>query len=80
VRVPEEISVTGFDDAPEAATLSPPLTTVRQPLEEMGRRAARLLLNTIEAGSPIGAKEVLPTEIVYRRSVAPPFLLSKEKL
>jgi DNA-binding LacI/PurR family transcriptional regulator len=80
VRMPEEISVTGFDDAPEAATLTPPLTTVRQPLEEMGRRAARLLLNTIEFGSALGVKELLPTEIVYRRSVAPPSLLSKENL
>ncbi len=72
VRVPEEMSVTGFDDIPEAVTLDPPLTTIRQPLEEMGRRAARLLLDNIESGSPIGAREILPTEIVYRRSVAPP--------
>lgn len=78
IRVPDDISVTGFDDAPEAATLTPPLTTVRQPLEEMGRHAAQLLLDTIEAGSPLGTKELLPTEIVYRRSVAPPFMPSEE--
>jgi LacI family transcriptional regulator len=72
VRVPDDISVTGFDDIPEAAALAPPLTTIRQPLEAMGRRAARLLLDTIDAGSPLGVRELLPTEIVYRRSVAPP--------
>lgn len=72
IRVPEDVSVTGFDDAPEVAATDPPLTTVRQPLEEMGRRAARLLLDTIEAGHPLGVKEILPTEIIYRRSVASP--------
>jgi LacI family transcriptional regulator len=80
VRVPDEMSVTGFDDGPEAANLTPPLTTIRQPLEEMGRRAARLLLDTIESGSPRGAKELLSTEIIYRRSVAPPSSPSKENV
>jgi DNA-binding LacI/PurR family transcriptional regulator len=78
VRVPWEMSVTGFDDAPDAATLVPPLTTVRQPLEEMGQHAASLLLDTIEAGSPFGEKLLLPTEIVYRRSITPLFLPPKE--
>ncbi|MES2465559.1 MAG: LacI family DNA-binding transcriptional regulator [Armatimonadota bacterium] len=78
VRVPEEMSVTGFDDSPEAASVVPPLTTVRQPLEEMGRRAARLLLDAIESGFPIGERELLPTEIVYRRSAAPPLVPPKE--
>jgi DNA-binding LacI/PurR family transcriptional regulator len=80
IQVPAEVSVTGFDDCPEAALLLPPLTTVRQPIEEMGRRAARLLLDTIEAGHPLGVKEILPTEIVYRRSVAPPPSASKENV
>ena len=80
VRVPEQMSVTGFDDIPDAATLDPPLTTVRQPLEEMGRRAARLLLDAIEAGRPLGVKELLPTEIVHRRSVAPPPSPTKESV
>lgn len=70
LRVPEEISVTGFDDVPEAATQSPPLTTVRQPLEDLGHHAAQSLLATIEAGAPLGQKEELPTELILRRSVA----------
>lgn len=70
IRVPEDISVTGFDDAPEAVDTNPPLTTVRQPLTEMGRRGARVLLDTIAAGHSLGVKEILSTEMVYRRSVA----------
>lgn len=72
LRVPEDMSVTGFDDVVEAAAQNPPLTTIRQPLEEMGCHAAQSLLATIEAGAPLGQKEVLPTEVVPRRSVARP--------
>lgn len=72
VKVPEEMSLTGFDDTPEAATQIPPLTTIHQPLEAMGRRAAEILLATIDADAPLGQKEVMPTHLVLRRSVAPP--------
>lgn len=71
-RVPEEMSLTGFDDIPEAASMLPPLTTVRHPFDALGRRAAEILLEGIEAGTPLGAKELLPTEVVLRDSVAPP--------
>lgn len=49
IRVPEEVSVIGFDDIPMAAYLSIPLTSVRVPKREMGARAAALLLELIEA-------------------------------
>jgi DNA-binding LacI/PurR family transcriptional regulator len=66
LRVPEDLSVVGFDDVPEAATSSPPLTTVSQPAVEKGRLAARLIL---EPGPP--RAEVLPVKLVVRGSTAP---------
>lgn len=71
VRVPEELSVIGFDDIPLAALVTPPLTTVAQPLCKKGRLAAELLLKTIE-GEPDPAHLVLPTALVARKSIAPP--------
>ncbi|MDB5076962.1 MAG: lacI 4, partial [Chloroflexi bacterium] len=47
-RVPQVLSVVGFDDIPQAAYTSPPLTTVRQPVAELARTAATLLLDSIE--------------------------------
>ena len=68
LRVPEDLSVVGFDDAPLAARSSPPLTTVHQPLVEKGRIAAELLFGRRKAAGPI----VLPTRLVIRGSTAPP--------
>jgi len=70
VRVPEEISVTGFDDIPEARLLSPELTTVRQPGREMGRAAATLLLQRIGAITAGPAQSDFPTELRIRHSVS----------
>lgn len=69
LKVPTELSVVGFDDVPGAARAQPPLTTVRQPLREKGRVAARLL-----TGPPDSAVRVveLSTELVVRGSTAPP--------
>jgi DNA-binding LacI/PurR family transcriptional regulator len=67
LRVPEDLSVVGFDDAPLAARSNPPLTTVHQPLVEKGRIAAELLFGRREAG-----RIVLPTRLVIRGSTAPP--------
>ena len=67
LRVPEDLSVVGFDDIPNAARSSPPLTTVHQPLVEKGRIAAELLFGRREARSI-----VLPTRLVVRASTAPP--------
>jgi DNA-binding LacI/PurR family transcriptional regulator len=86
--VPEQISVVGFDDIPEAAYFRPPLTTVRQDFGELGRRALHLLIDGIAgdsagpAGAPRGARgseapgarPVLPIapELIVRASAAPP--------
>lgn len=67
VRIPENVSVVGFDDLPWGEFLAPPLTTVRQPGREMGRLAARLLLGDLPADPP----PVQP-ELVVRASVGPP--------
>lgn len=67
LRVPEDLSVVGFDDIPEAAAGTPPLTTVAQPIVEKGRLAAKLIL---EGGPP--RVEVLPVKLVVRGSTARP--------
>lgn len=69
IRVPERLSVVGFDDSPAAAAATPPLTTVRQPIPEKGRTAGRLLLDPSAAGR--GTEVLLPTELVVRRSTGP---------
>jgi LacI family transcriptional regulator len=74
LNVPKDISVIGFDDIPTAERMSPPLTTIRQPLKEMGRMAAQMLLRMIE-GETLESKRVeLATSLVLRESCAPPFL------
>jgi DNA-binding LacI/PurR family transcriptional regulator len=71
-RVPQDMSVVGFDDIPEAPYFIPPLTTVRQDFDEMGRRGLRLLLDTIEfPDGPPAHHEVVP-ELVVRASTGPP--------
>ncbi|HET9594777.1 MAG TPA: LacI family DNA-binding transcriptional regulator [Anaeromyxobacteraceae bacterium] len=65
---PAGISVVGFDDIPEAAYFTPPLTTVRQDFAEVGRRCLHLLVSQIEGGPPSWARVVIPTELVVRQS------------
>jgi LacI family transcriptional regulator len=70
--VPERMSVIGFDDIPSATIVSPSLTTVRQPLFDMGRAATTMLLRLI-AGEPLDSPRVeLPTTLITRESCAPP--------
>jgi LacI family transcriptional regulator len=81
IRVPDDLALVGFDDAAPAAFMRPPLTTVKQPFFEMGQRAARLLLDAVNArrepmpswytavsreSAPI--REFLPTRLVIRES------------
>jgi DNA-binding LacI/PurR family transcriptional regulator len=66
-RVPEDVAVVGFEDSAVARYAQPPLTTVRQPIEEMGRQATRLLLAKV-AGEATGMHLVLDTELVVRAS------------
>lgn len=74
LRVPEDVSIIGYDDIPVAATASPPLTTVRQPVHEKAVAAMRLLLREItrEPGAPIlHEHDHLATELVVRASAGP---------
>jgi DNA-binding LacI/PurR family transcriptional regulator len=70
LRVPEDISVVGFDDIQGAAYILPALTTVRQPLREMGEIAARTLLNRIENRQTYLPEIVVEPELVVRHSTA----------
>ena len=72
LRIPDDVSVVGFDDIPQATNVHPPLTTVRQPLEKMGRTATRMLLEYIKEypQRPIERVE-LETELVIRQSCRP---------
>jgi DNA-binding LacI/PurR family transcriptional regulator len=74
IRVPQELSVVGFDDSPAATFATPALTTVAQPHEEKGRLAAEWLLEAIAGEHPRRRrrKKILPTELVVRESTAPP--------
>ena len=67
ISVPDRLSVVGFDDAPNAATSRPPLTTIAQPLVRKGRIAAEILFDH----GPV-RHEVLPVELIVRASTAPP--------
>ena len=69
-RIPDDLSVVGFDDVPQAAAWDPPLTTVRQPLIDKGRVAADLLLELIDGGPP--RRIELPIELIVRASSAAP--------
>ncbi len=75
LRVPEDISVVGFDDIYLAANYDPPLTTVRQPQRRLGEQAISLLLagldktetQTVPTENPV----IVPTELIVRKSSGP---------
>lgn len=66
-RVPDDVAITGVDDLPISAEMDPPLTTVRIPAEEMGRRAAAELIAAIKDERPVASVR-LETRLVVRRS------------
>lgn len=70
-RIPQDVAVVGFDDIPETRFATPPLTTVRQPLYEQGRRAAQLVLGALR-GETLPEQVSLPTELVQRQSCGCP--------
>jgi DNA-binding LacI/PurR family transcriptional regulator len=70
LRIPEDVSLVGFDDIPEAAHFAPPLTTVRQNFSEIGRRAVALLLAELQGGRP--DHELVVPELIVRQSTAAP--------
>jgi DNA-binding LacI/PurR family transcriptional regulator len=71
-EIPREVSVVGFDDVPEAPYFTPPLTTVRQDFDEMGRRSLHLLLRTIETGQRLSAGSRVQTQLIVRASTDVP--------
>ena len=72
LRIPEQLSIIGFDDLPVASWVSPPLTTVRQPLADMAATATRLVIELARGGQPLQTRIELSTELVVRESAAPP--------
>ena len=71
-RVPEDVSLTGFDDVPIAAMITPSLTTVRQPARDMGYGAAGLLFDLMLEEPAGQVPEPFPTTLQIRDSVVPP--------
>jgi len=77
LRIPADVSLIGFDDSSWAAVMDPPLTMIEQPMFALGRRAAEVLLDTIEPGDAPAEREeatrhTLDTRFIPRDSVAPP--------
>lgn len=72
LHIPEDLSVVGFDDLPIARWVSPPLTTIRQPLIEMAEVAAELVLALARGEAPVQERIELATELIVRESTAPP--------
>jgi DNA-binding LacI/PurR family transcriptional regulator len=70
LRVPQDVSVVGFDDIPEAEYLLPPLTTVRQDFAELGRRGVEVLARVISGDTLLDSAPMRP-ELVVRASTAP---------
>lgn len=68
LRVPDDLSIVGFDDLPEARWTTPPLTTIRQPITEMGAAAVRLLIRLRSGEVPEALREELATSLILRSS------------
>jgi DNA-binding LacI/PurR family transcriptional regulator len=73
IKVPNQVSVVGFDDIPEAEFFGPPLTTVRQDFSLVGRHSIDLLLEQLDSDGPVRRRRVVvPAELITRSSTAPP--------
>ncbi|HLV80803.1 MAG TPA: substrate-binding domain-containing protein, partial [Chthonomonadaceae bacterium] len=72
LRIPEDISLVAFDDPVSARHLTPPLTTVSQPLDAMGCLAMEKLLQWLTRGETPPRQDILPTQLVVRGSTQPP--------
>jgi LacI family transcriptional regulator len=79
LRVPDDISVVGFDDIKAAAYHNPSLTTIRQPLHDMGQSAARILLQRIQGFKEYPKEFAVPPELIIRESTAPPNARSRRR-
>ena len=72
LRVPDDVSIVGFDDIPQAALIRPELTTISQPLEKMGRVATQMLLDLLQHPEKAADRIELPTQLIVRDSCKPP--------
>ena len=68
LSVPDNLSIVGFDDIDMATYTMPPLTTIRQPRFELGRRAMRMMLALLDGQEPVN--QVVPGELVVRQTTA----------
>jgi DNA-binding LacI/PurR family transcriptional regulator len=71
-EVPRDLSIVGFDDIPEAQFFTPPLTTVRQDFNEVGRQSLMLLLDELAASDRTSSRVIVPPKLEIRDSTAPP--------
>jgi DNA-binding LacI/PurR family transcriptional regulator len=76
LRVPEDVSVVGFDDSAIMTCTDPPLTTVRQPIEAMGQAAVDLLVSQMTGGGVLADELLFEPELVVRGSTAPVHIIS----
>lgn len=72
LRIPEDISLVGFDDIDTAQWVTPPLTTMRQPMQQIGAKAAELLVTQLETDKRAREVVLFPAQMIVRQSVAPP--------
>ena len=71
LRVPDDISVVGFDDTPIAMAADPPLTTLRQPRYEIGVTAMTMLLDILAGTAGVETARLMPVDMILRESTAP---------
>jgi LacI family transcriptional regulator len=72
LRVPDDVSILGFDNIPQSTMVFPPLTTVQQPLEKMGHVATQMLLGILKDPKQEHGRIELPTELILRESTSAP--------
>ena len=73
LRVPQDLSIVGFDNIPETVMSNPPLTTINQPIQQMGARSIEMLIELMDGvEEPPDRHVTLPTELVVRLSTAVP--------
>jgi LacI family transcriptional regulator len=72
LAIPRDVSVVGFDNIPESALIEPPLTTIDQSIQEMGRRAVELLIAVVEGETGLTQQVTLPTRLIVRQSTGVP--------
>ena len=80
IKVPEDLSVIGFDDVEQTAMFSPKLTTVAQPCYELGKRSAELLITAFNQSEDVPLETVLPYQLILRESTGSPVIIKEESI